>query len=279
MPSSPFANPTEAEKYDLSALLNGLLQKFVLWTPQQREELEHFYTNKQALETGSEDLWGSLMRIAGYRVDICPIYASYDELFEAFMYHDPKNGKVFKQIMDEWMEKNAGVFEDFKQKLADIAGKGRHSLLDTADDDENEEEYDVLQDNLIMQYPKHEQFFMAKAMAANPAYFKLEECIEALRKILRDTVHDPNKSEEALKVQSASSAEKKARIRDRIKDLRMILCICPNLEQWILEEEDQGVLLFLRFLLDMKIYDRNLAYARYRILWDKKYWDCWRKGG
>ncbi len=41
------------------------------------------------------------MRISGYRIDICPIYATETQLFEAFMFFDPKNGTTYKRIIDE----------------------------------------------------------------------------------------------------------------------------------------------------------------------------------
>ncbi|MCX8472774.1 MAG: hypothetical protein ORN85_03910, partial [Sediminibacterium sp.] len=55
----------EAKEYDLRYILKDLLGNFILWTPQQREELAHFYTNKTALETGEESLWGMLYRMTG----------------------------------------------------------------------------------------------------------------------------------------------------------------------------------------------------------------------
>ncbi|NJL77467.1 MAG: hypothetical protein HC892_22940 [Saprospiraceae bacterium] len=106
----------EAKEYDLTAILKDFLCKFILWTPQQREELAHFYTNKEALETGDESLWGMIYRMTGNRVDICPMYATQQELFEAFMFHDPQNGKIFKTIIDEWLEENADAFDKLKQK-------------------------------------------------------------------------------------------------------------------------------------------------------------------
>lgn len=105
--------------YDLSKTLKQLLNEFILWTPLQREELEHFPTNKEALETGSEDLWGTLRRMAGKRMDICPMYATKDELFEAFMYHEPSQGAVFKQIIDDWIEKNVDSFDKLKTALSE----------------------------------------------------------------------------------------------------------------------------------------------------------------
>jgi len=81
----------ELAAYDLSYLLKKWLSEFILWTPKQREQLAHFYTNKTALETGKEDLWGTLMRMSGHRINISPIHATYTELFEAFMYRNSRN--------------------------------------------------------------------------------------------------------------------------------------------------------------------------------------------
>ena len=112
-------NIKEAKKYDYAFILEILLSNFILWTPEQRESLDLFYTNKDYLETGKEDLLGSLLRIAGYRIDICPIYSTETELFEAFMYFDPENGLSYKRIIEKWIAENRDTFRKIIEKMAE----------------------------------------------------------------------------------------------------------------------------------------------------------------
>ncbi|NJN34888.1 MAG: hypothetical protein HC817_12175 [Saprospiraceae bacterium] len=50
----------------------------------------------------------------------------------------------------------------------------------------------------------------------------------------------------------------------------------PHFEIWLEEETDKNVLFFITLSMSMKIYDRNRAYARYRLLWDRELWGVWR---
>ncbi|MFM9947356.1 MAG: hypothetical protein ACKV1O_05400 [Saprospiraceae bacterium] len=64
-------------------------------------------------------------------------------------------------------------------------------------------------------------------------------------------------------------------IRRRIK--REVKCRThPLFEQWLAEETDEIVLFYLTLLMSLKFYDREKAYVRYRILWDRAYWEKWR---
>ena len=81
----------QAAKYDYTRILKELLNQYILWTPEQREFLKQFPTNEKALKTGKDgDLFSMMLRLSNLRMDICPIHTSPDDLFEAFMYHDPK---------------------------------------------------------------------------------------------------------------------------------------------------------------------------------------------
>lgn len=264
----------KAKEYDLTHTLKSLLNDFVLWTPQQREELYLFYTNKEALETGHEDLLGSLMRIGGYRIDICPIYATKDSLFEAFMYHDPKSGTKYLKIIDEWIENNSDSYEKFKKGLFEAEEKIDESAPSPNDDEDINLNYDI--NNFASQYPEHEQFFIAKALKANPVFMNIQTAIETLHKSLWNIYEDPKNQEQVQRMLSESKAEKIKYIRYRLKDLR--LSINPIFEHWLEKEEDRSVLFFLRILVSLKIYDRNQAYTRHIMLWDRRYWLDWKTG-
>ena len=271
----------EVKEYDLSYILKKLLKEYILWTPLQREELDHFYTNKQALETGDESLWGMLYRMTGNRVNICPMYATQQELFEAFMYHEPKKGKIFKQIIDEWVEKNKDVFSTLKQKLAE---GGTHqsssSDVDQSDNHDDEAEETAGLNNFdaqvfLSQYPKHEQPFIEVALSKNPVYATIEKGIENMQQQLKEMAESPENKEHINNIKSSSKKENIAYIHKRIKkDIRC--SVAPFFEQWLQDETDKNVLFYLTLMMTLKIYDRNNAYVRYRLLSDKRYWEVWR---
>lgn len=263
----------QADEYDLTFILKSLLKAHVLWTPLQREQLAPFYTNQQALETGSEGLFGSIMRMTGYRVEVCPIYATQDELFEAFMYHDPKNGAVFKKIIDDWLEKNADAFEKMVQKIAEIEQK-KPDLPGQEAEEEAGRAFE--QETFLWRYPSHERFFIEQALTVNPDFDRLEQHIETVCKNLWETSQEAKHQKAVQQIKSETADEKRAIIRRQIKDLR--LGIHPDFEKWMREEDDQSVLFFIRLLLSLKITYRQRAFARHQILWEPVHWERWRTG-
>lgn len=266
----------QADKYDLNEILKGMLNDFILWSPRQREELSRFYTNRQALETGTEGLWGSMLRMTGNRVDICPIVASPDELFEAFMFHDPKNGHVFRKTIDEWLEKNNDAFE---RLLGNLSKSASHPT-DSVDDGRDEEDTPALdQAAILLQYPPHERFLIQKAMSVNPAYFQLDEALDDLCRGMWETTQKGEYLDFVAQIRTASNATNKKFILRHLKEKRSITTAGPDFERWLESEEDADVLLSLCLLLSLKIYTRPHAYARYRILHDRTLWNVWRKGG
>ena len=171
----------QAAKYNLNEILEDWLGQYILWPPSQREGLRRFYANEEALETGDEDLWGTLFRISGLRIDICPIVASSDELFEAFLFHDPANGHVFKKNIDDWLHKNGDAFERLLEKLHKTE---KHSS-NTSDEVDYDDEAAILQ-----QYPALERPFFEAVLQVNPAYFQLDAEIEALCQAIRKMINE-----------------------------------------------------------------------------------------
>lgn len=264
----------KASKYDLAYILKDLLGNYILWTPEQREQLEYFYTNKEALETGRDDLFGTVKRMMGYRVDICPIYATADELFEAFMYHDPKNAAVFKKIIDDWIEKNSNKYFEFKEKLEEEKRKFEASNLQSKTEKTDETTLEQSIKNFLREYPDHEQFFIEKAIRANLNYFRLEEAMDDLRERIEKITRDSTHQHYVKRVRALPKDENIKYIKSRIKKIGY--SVHPEFEQWLEDEKNENVMFHLHFLLALQLYDRDSHFVRFRLLWDKKNWDFWR---
>ncbi|MEO0042454.1 MAG: hypothetical protein RL329_1902 [Bacteroidota bacterium] len=256
-----------ADKYDLIYLLKTFLKKFILWNHAQRESLALFYTNQQALESGNESLMGMIYRMTGNRVDICPMYATEQSLFEAFMYHEPKSGHLFKQIIDESMLKKVTHFEELKQSIADAEIE-----MEATPNEEQNFEYEAF----LANYDETERPFIQLALAENPVYATIDEHITELKQVLRDFKTDKAHEQHVQQIQRNSNKKNKAFILSRLKeDIKM--SVHPQFESWLAAESDKKVLFYLTALLSFKLYDSKSAYVRYCLLWDKKIWDEWRK--
>ncbi|MEM6319912.1 MAG: hypothetical protein AAF960_19730 [Bacteroidota bacterium] len=269
----------KVEKYDLTHTLKSLLSDYILWTPQQREILEALPNNKAALETGSEDLFGIMRRMAGYRIDICPIVASQQELFEAFMYHDPKNGAVFKKIIEDWVTENADAYNTAKAKmeaaLAEISPE--KFAVDTAELPEELPEYQ----DFLQQFQPHEQFFVELAIQKNPYFLDVKTLVHGfcqdIQQLLKEGEDMDNYPKYILSTVDAQSAFHD-KIMRKLKERRMVVTAHADFEQWVRQETDDSVLVHLYLLLGLKVYQSRQAYARYRILHEREHWSVWRKG-
>jgi len=263
----------QAAQYNLNSILKNWLGQYILWSPSQREELCRFHTNENALERGREDLWGALFRMTGLRIDICPIEASPEELFEAFMYHDPRNGAVFRNTIDEWLDKNGDAYERLLEKLP----KNEEPPPATPESMDADEDIRESADEAILSaYPPLERPFLEAVLRVNPAYFHLDEEIDDLFKAIRKMISEDAHQDFAARIRAESNADKKSRILHQLKEKRMVVTAGAAFETWIAEEDDTEALFFLRVLLSLKIYDRGRAYARYRILHDRAFWRRWK---
>ena len=264
----------EIEKeFDLSSLLTELLNDYILWTPQQREALGHFYTNEQSLETGRDDLFGAIMRIGGKRVDICPIYCTERELFEAFMYHDPKNGNKYKDIIENWITKNHNAYDQLINLLRE-----KEAAQDETEEDESEVElYEkvietVEHENFIQKYPSHDQFFIRRALEINPACSAPEKAVALLREEMKRMNEKDENLEYVQDLQQLPIERKKELIRKRIKEKRHTFTVGTGFDQWLADEMEENTLSFLLFLVNLKIYGKGSAYARVQILQHRIFW-------
>ncbi len=130
----------------------------------------------------------------------------------------------------------------------------------------------------MLEYPSHERFFIKKAILKNPAYFQLDKAVNDLCWWIWKTTDEGEHLGYVAQIQAESNADKKALVLRQLKEKRDVVTAGPDFENWLVAEEDPNVLLFLRPLLSLKIYDRGRAYARYRILHDKTLWNLWRTG-
>lgn len=272
-------NVEKAEKYNYTEILNDLLNQYILWTPSQREFLDRFYTNKQALETGSEDLFGTLMRIGGFRVDICPVYANLEYLFEVFMYHDPKNGNKYLTMIDDWLKNNKDKYNEIVNQFSEIENKAQKDI-DKKSVQEQTQEIETFElmgriEKYAEKYAAPERFFVKEALEKNPYYLDKGNVVDELqfemyqfcRKNIKDTEYQHVKDKD----------EKLDIIKYWIKKKQ--LSVFPEFSDWLIEETDVGVLTSLSTLVSLKLYESRQSYARQQILLNRKYWKVWEKGG
>lgn len=263
----------EIEKYNFENILKNLLREFILWTPQQREELNHFYTNKEYLETGEEDLFDIMRRMVGQRVDVCPIYATEQELFETFMFHEPKKGAIFKQIIEDWITENEESFEQLKQKLSE-----QITNIEQNEEAEEVDEYAPIWEakakEFIEKYQPHEHFFIENAIKANPVLADFEYYLDNFNNMLARIIADEKNQITIQYLKKSSNKEHLKGIRQHLKRLR--LSIHTDCETWLEQENNDKVLFYLHLICSLKIYNRPRAYVRHCIMNNKEIWNIWR---
>lgn len=272
-------NVKKAEKYDYTEILKDLLNQYILWTPTQREFLDKFYTNKQALETGSEDLFGTLMRIGGFRIEICPVYANPEHLFEVFMYHDPKNGNKFLTIIDDWLKTNKNKYNEIVNSFSEIENKAQKDI-DKKSEQEQTQGIETLKlmgriEKYSEKYAAPERFFVKEALKKNSYYLDKGNVIDELQLELYKSCR---KNKKDIDFQhKKSQGEKLDIIKYWVKKKQ--LSVFPEFSDWLIEETDDGVLTSLCILVSLKLYESRQSYARQQILLNRKYWQVWGKGG
>lgn len=272
-------NVKKAEKYDYTEILKDLLNQYILWTPTQREFLDKFYTNKQVLETGSEDLFGTLMRIGGFRIEICPIYANPEHLFEVFMYHDPKNGNKFLTIIDDWLKTNKNKYSEIVNSFSEIENKAQKDI-DKKSEQEQTQGIETLKlmgriEKYSEKYAAPERFFVKEALKKNSYYLDKGNVIDELQLELYKSCR-MNKKDIDFQ-HKKSQGEKLDIIKYWVKKKQ--LSVFPEFSDWLIEETDDGVLTSLCILVSLKLYESRQSYARQQILLNRKYWQVWEKGG
>ncbi len=269
----------KANKYNYIEILEDLLSQYILWTPQQREFLDNFYTNQQSLESGNEDLFGTLMRMGGFRVDICPVYATPNHLFEVFMYHDPKNGKQFREIIDGWLDKNNNRYDELVKSFSDIEKKFQKKALEMQEKEERKELKKIKLEsrikNYLNKYAEPEHFLVREALKVNPYHLEVDSVVDKLQKEMFQLC---KKNTEDIKYRhETDKTEKIEKLNYWIKQKG--LNVLPEFSEWLNKETDEGVITCLYVLTSLKVYDRGQSYARQQILFNPKYWNVWKKHG
>lgn len=271
-------NIEKAEKYNYTDILNDLLSQYILWTPEQREFLDNFYTNKKALDSIDDGLFGAIMRIGGYRVDICPIYANAEQLFEAFMYHDPKNGHKYKKMIEDWLQENKNEYNECVEKFSEFEKKSRQNLEKQHEKEQMQEIEKMKMLNEIEQYTlsyaKPERFLVMKALKLNPTFMKTDTAIEQLQTEMYEICK--NVYEDVFFLHKKTREEKIQGIRYRIKEKQ--LRVHPEFINLVTNEADESVLTALYILVGLKLQSNAHKYCRHQLLMNKKYWKIWQQG-
>lgn len=262
----------EAAKYDLTYILEKWLNSYILWTPIQREELALFYTNKNALEGKTEGIFEAIITIMGYRVDIVPICVGEQELFEAFMYHDPKNAQQYKQIIDTWKVKNSDTYENLKQQIEAQAQQLKENPLDDFKEVEAKED-SSLSNDFLLTFAAHERYFVKKAIHSNPLFTRVEQAIKEFKarviKVIQESDDEDYKNE--IKVLPKETGIKY--IKHRVREIGYN--VHPDFEKWLEAIEDKKTLFYFHFAMALQVYDRNTHFSRFSFLWNRDSWTKW----
>lgn len=263
----------EAEKYDYKEVLSELLSNFILWTPEQREKLDIFYTNKNALQTGHEDLFGTLMRLGGYRIDICPIHVTKEALFETFMYFNPKEGLQYQQIINDWIENNKNSFDEFTKKLANIE-REMLSQIEQKHLEENANKIDlnsIEANSMLEMFPKESHFFIKEVIDQYPYISNIDSCINDFIMELISLFKKGNSTDSVVSFYQSSREDKLRRIVYMIKEKRMNYTTGANFIKQV-EATDEKTMTDLFFILATKVYDEKLYIARQHLIYDNYRW-------
>ena len=262
----------EGEKYNLTIFLKYLLKTYILWTPQQRERLELFYTNKERLETGSENLMDILFRMRGMTIDICPIYATEQELFEAFMYHNPQEGKTYKTIIDDWIAQNKAIADEINQKIAML----EDTLINLQAQNETQKypASDVQKLSFLTQYSKKEQFWIEKAISEDAYFVNIEEGIEDIYKDLEVFIDNPENTNFIQNVKKEKLFGQKEAIKHLLMKQKFV--VTTAFYEHLEKEDNKNVIFHLHIFASLKITDDARKYYKFHLLTNNLYWDKWR---
>lgn len=263
----------EAQKYDYTYILEKLLDDYILWTPLQREKLAHFHTNQQALEGKQEDLFETMSRMMGMRVDICPFYASRDELFEAFMYHDPQNGATYEKIIDNWIEKKQHSQEKLLQKLESKMDQLAQQQQPASDTEQQRLRTEASIASFVEKYPDHERYLVRQALLLNPGFMDEEGAVAELKARVIKAKTQQIGQDYMTEIRSLPPDVHHQFIKMRIREVGY--AVHPNFEAWLNDTTDIEILVHLNFAMALKLYDRSSHFARSRMLRDKRYWQQW----
>lgn len=262
----------EAENYDLTYLLKKLLNNYILWTPLQRKALAHFDTNKDNLEEKEEGIFEAIKTIMGYQVEITPMYADERELFEAFMFHDPKNGHQYKHIIDEWKVENSGSYEKLKQEIEIQRQQFESNSV------ENYQVNEVTNNNtsqhkFLYEFAPHDRYFVRKALNTNPLFTEVEKSVEAFKSRVISVIKEHSDQEYRDEVLNLPKATSIKYIKSRIREIGY--SVHPDFEKWLEAIDNEEILFYLHFAMALKLFDRNAHFSRFRFLWDRNYWTKW----
>jgi len=268
----------EYNEYDFCEILQQLLSEFILLTPLQREVLKHFHTNEKALHGENENIFETMLLLTGNRVDICPVYADKDELFEAFMYHDPKNGKKYLEIIEQWINDNIPKLN----KLNGFVNKTIENMSinydNMAESNHKNDETKLLQQktlnkDFISGFKPHEQYIISDALDLNPLFPQAEDAVIKFKKRIITLIKNCKDETYIDYVKTLSKKENISYIKNRINDVGYT--VNPEFEKWIDSIDNNQILFYLHFSVAIKLYNWDDHFSRFLFLFDKKNWENW----
>ena len=201
------------------------------------------------------------------------------------MYHIPKKGKEFKELIDKWIDKHKKSYDEvvatllkakkeLEQKIYEKESKNDNS---SKQEEKINSETKILErrskmDNFLKDYTEEEHFFVLKALDKNPYYMDIDAVVENLQAEMWEFIKTDKKFENRHKKEND---KKKEEILYWTK--KKLDAVHPKFEEWLAKETDINLLSSLLLLVSLKLYNRDQAFARQEILKTKKYWKIWRK--
>ena len=123
------------------------------------------------------------------------------------------------------------------------------------------------------QYKPHERYFVAKALRKNPQYIQVDKAVQEFKDEVKDFIKNYD-DQDYLNSKKNISKERHIRfIKERIRKVGHR--VHRDFEEWLDAVDDDNIMFHLHITLALKLYDREGHFARFRLLWDKRYWAEW----
>ena len=167
--------PKKSKAFDWGDVLKLLCKDYVFVNPVQRESMKRL-TKKSDDMDNINDVFGRLfMKMSGLP-HISPLYVPADELLEIFALRDPKNGKKYKDILDEYEKKLTDMTKTVDETVQAID----EALEENTDFQEEIEE----KEEKIDGYAPHEQYIVRQAIQQQDRFGAYDQNVPAIRESL-----------------------------------------------------------------------------------------------
>jgi hypothetical protein len=169
--------PKKEKAFEWKHVLEMLCGDYIFVNPVARESMKRLTTQGDDMKT-IDDMMGSVfMKMAGMP-HISPLYVSRDELLEIFALRDPKQGKEYLEIIEEYEKKlkdRTELVDDAVQTIDE------HLEKDTDFQEEIEEK-----DDIVDKYAPHEQYIVRQAVQQQDRFGNYETNIPTIRESLQN---------------------------------------------------------------------------------------------